>query len=108
MAVFRVGAEDAEFLESQFTPIFKASDIMKIENYHAYLKMLINGKPVSPFNIKVPPPPKGRPEIVEHLKNLSYLKFGRDRKLVDDAIMRKYLSTGPSTPKPITPPPIGG
>ena len=108
MAVFRVGAEDAEFLESQFTPIFKASDIMKIENYHAYLKMLINGKPVSPFNIKVPPPPKGRPEIVEQLKNLSYLKFGRDRKLVDDAIMRKYLSTGPSTPKPITTPPIGG
>lgn len=96
MAVFRVGAEDAEFLESQFTPIFKASDIMKIENYNAYLKMLINGKPVSPFNIQVPPPPQGHPEIVEQLKNLSYLKYGRDRKLVDDAIMRKYLSASPA------------
>ena len=91
MAVFRVGAEDAEFLESQFAPMFKASDIMKIENYSAYLKMLINGKPVPPFNISIPSPVNGHPEIVEQLKNLSYLKFGRDRKLVDDAIMSRYL-----------------
>ena len=96
MVVFRVGAEDAEFLESQFAPIFKASDIMKIENYNAYAKILINGKPVSPFNIKVLPPPQGHPRIVEQLKNLSYLKYGRDRKLVDDAVMSKYLSASPA------------
>ena len=100
MVVFRVGTEDAEFLESQFAPIFKASDIMKIENRNAYAKILINGKPVSPFNLEMLPPPEGHPEIVEQLKNLSYLKFGRDRKLVDDAIMRKYLSASPSAPKP--------
>ena len=94
MVVFRVGAEDAEALESQFAPMFKAQDIMKIENYSAYAKILINGKPVPPFNIQVPPPPQGHPEIVEQLKSLSYLKYGRDRKLVDDAIMSKYLSHG--------------
>ncbi|MEK7118678.1 MAG: TraM recognition domain-containing protein, partial [Patescibacteria group bacterium] len=94
MVVFRVGAEDAEALESQFAPMFKAQDIMKIENYSAYAKILINGKPVPPFNIQVPPPPQGHPEIVEQLKSLSYLKYGRDRKIVDDAIMSKYLSHG--------------
>lgn len=98
MIVFRVGAEDAEALESQFAPIFKAQDIMKIENYSAYAKILINGKPVPPFNIQVPPPPEGRPEIVEQLKNLSYLKYGRDRKLIDDAIMQRYLSASPARP----------
>ena len=107
MAVFRVGAEDAEFLESQFAPTFKASDIMKIENYNAYLKMLINGKPVPPFNVQTMPPPKGHPEIVEQLKNLSYLRFGKDRKLVDDAIMKKYLSASTANQtqasKPIAP-----
>ena len=92
MAVFRVGAEDAQFLESQFAPVFKASDIMKIENYNAYLKPLVNGKPVPPFNIETPPPPKGNPEIVDSIKSLSYLKFGKDRKSVDDAIMKKYLA----------------
>lgn len=101
MVTFRVGAEDAEFLESQFAPIFKASDIMKIENYSAYAKILINGKPVSPFNIAVPPPPKGHPEIVEQLKNLSYLKYGRDRKTVDDAILARYLSASPAKTLPV-------
>lgn len=104
MVVFRVGAEDAEFLESQFTPIFKASDIMKIENRNAYAKILINGKPVSPFNLEMLPPPTGHSEIVEQLKSLSYLKFGKDRKSVDDAIMKKYLTASPSSqgvaPKP--------
>lgn len=94
MAVFRVGAEDAEFLESQFAPVFSAADIMKIENRNAYLKMLVNGRPVPPFNIETYPPPKGNPEIVEQLKQLSYLKYGKNRKMVDDAIMAKYLSAG--------------
>jgi hypothetical protein len=104
MVTFRVGAEDAQFLESQYAPIFKASDIMKIENLNAYAKILINGKPISPFNIFIPFPPAGRPEIVEQLKNLSYLKFGRDRKLVDDAIMRRYLKPSAEQPLPAQPP----
>ncbi len=106
MAVFRVGAEDAQFLESQFAPIFKASDIMKIDNHNAYLKMLINGKPVPPFNIETMPPPTGTPEVVEQIKNLSYLKFGKDRAIVDDAIMKKYLARPePAAPKLALPPP---
>src|SRR3989338_9655064 len=92
MVVFRVGTEDAQFMESQFAPIFKASDIMKIENRNAYAKILINGKPVSPFNVEMLPPPEGHPEVVEQLKNLSYLKYGRDRKIVDDAILKRYMS----------------
>ncbi len=110
MAVFRVGAEDAEFLASQFAPIFSASDIMKIENHNAYMKMLINGRPVPPFNIETLPPPQGHSEIVEQLQNLSYLRFGKDRKVVDDAIMKKYLTSSPSAQsaaqveRPVAPP----
>lgn len=101
MMVFRVGTEDAEFLESQFSPTFMATDIMKIENYNAYAKILINGKPVPPFNVKTLPTPDGRPEILEQLRELSYLKYGRDRKTVDDAILKKYLAqptTAPAQP----------
>ena len=113
MAVFRVGSEDAQFLESQFAPTFKAADIMKIDNHNAYLKMLINGKPVTPFNIETMPPPVGNLEVVEQIKNLSYLRFGKDRALVDEAIMRKYqpIVATASTPasafssvRPQTPP----
>jgi hypothetical protein len=93
MAVYRVSAENAEYLESQFKPTFVADDLMKIESYNAYFKPLINGKPVTPFNISVPNSPKGVTQIVEQLKELSYIKYGRDRKTVDDAILKKYQST---------------
>jgi hypothetical protein len=90
MAVLRVSPEDAEFLESKFKPTFSASDIIKQENLNAYMSMLVAGQPVKPFNIKIPFPPKGNVEAVEKLKELSYLKYGRDRAEVEAEIMEKY------------------
>jgi DNA helicase HerA-like ATPase len=90
MAVFRVGADDAQFLESKFKPVFTAADIMKIENYNAYLSMLINGQPTKPFNIKTYSPAQGIMEIVDKIKELSYLKYGRDRAEIEEEIMEKY------------------
>lgn len=93
MAVFRVGVEDAEFLAKQFDPIFTANDILKIENYNAYVKMLSRGIPQKPFNIVTMPPFKGNPEIVNSLKDLSYMTFGRDRSEVEAEISQKYNPT---------------
>jgi hypothetical protein len=90
MAVFRVGAEDAQFVESKFKPVFTASDIMKIENRNAYVSMLINGQPTKPFNIATFPPPQGIIAAVDKIKELSYLKYGRLREEVEEEIMAKY------------------
>lgn len=90
MAVFRVGAEDAEFLEKQFAPVFSAKDLMNIDNRNAYLKMLSNGRPVRPFNIETITPSVGDKENIAKLKELSYLKFGRDRASIEGEVMRKY------------------
>lgn len=90
MAVFRVSAEDANFLETKFKPVFTASDIMKIDNYNAYVSMLVKGQPTKPFNIKTIPPVDGNKDIVESIKELSYLKYGRDRDEVESEIMDKY------------------
>ncbi len=100
LAVFRVGAEDAEYLEKQLSPVFTAKDIMNIDNYNAYVKMLAKGLPQKPFNIRIPAPEKGRAEIVEKLKELSYLSFGRARADVEAEIMAKYKK---EEPKPIAP-----
>jgi hypothetical protein len=90
MAVFRVGAEDAQFLESKFKPTFSASDIMKIDNRNAYVSMLVNGQPTKPFNMATFPPPQGNMDITDKIKQLSYLKYGRERSEVEDEIMSKY------------------
>lgn len=101
IATFRVGAEDAEFLEKQYSPIFASKDLMNIENFNAYIKMLSRGVPIKPFSIMTLPPPKGNREIINSLKELSYLKFGRERKLVENEIMAKYKK---ETPAPVKSP----
>lgn len=95
MVVYRVGAVDAEYLEKQFAPTFTANDIMNIDNFNAYVKMLSHGKPTKPFNIRMMPQQKGNPAIVENLKELSYLTYGQDRESVESAIMEKYKKEEP-------------
>jgi len=90
IAVFRVGTEDANFLEPKFKPIFNSQDITKLDNYNAYISMLVNGQPTKPFNLKTLPPEEGNKEIVDNLKQLSYMKYGRDRKEVEAEIMSRY------------------
>jgi type I restriction enzyme S subunit len=68
MAVFRVGTEDATFLEPKFKPTFNAQDITKLDNYNAYMSMLVKGQPTKPFNIHTLPPEKGN--IVFRLTDL--------------------------------------
>lgn len=90
ICAFRVGAEDSEYLEKQFAPIFAASDLMNIDNRNAYLRLLVNGKPARPFNMEVLPPQKGDIAMTDHLKSLSYEKYGRPRQEIEELIMKKY------------------
>ncbi|MDE2037982.1 MAG: type IV secretory system conjugative DNA transfer family protein [Patescibacteria group bacterium] len=90
MAVFRVGTEDAEFLEKQFEPVFTRTDIANLDNYNAYLRLLADGRPTKPFNIVTLPPEKGDSSQVDTLKALSAQAFGRPRAEVEEEVMRKY------------------
>jgi hypothetical protein len=86
----RVGAEDAEFLEKQFGPVFTTNDLMNVDNLNCYGKLLIDGKPARPFNIEFKWPPNVDKSHLDQLKQLSYLKFGRDRAEVEAEIAKKY------------------
>jgi hypothetical protein len=90
MVVHRVSPENAEIFAKQFEPEFTPKDIIKLENLNCYIKMLMNGMPVKPFNSHTPFPPKGSPEMAGKLKELSYLKFGREREEVEQEIMDRY------------------
>ncbi len=90
MAIYRISADDAKYLESKFAPTFKAEDIMKIDNYHAYVSMLANGTPKKPFDIAVGPAPKGDHTRIAPLKELSYITYGRPADEVNAEIMKKF------------------
>ena len=90
MAVFRVGPEDAEFLEKQFAPTFAAHDLMNIENRNAYVRVLADGAPAKPFNIKtVPPPPVDHAAVATRIA-LLLARHGRLREEVEAEILARY------------------
>jgi len=47
---FRVGAEDAPYLEREFVARFEQIDLMQLPNYRIYLKLMIDGMPSQPFS----------------------------------------------------------
>jgi energy-coupling factor transporter ATP-binding protein EcfA2 len=47
---FRLGAQDAAYIAREFSPIFNGTDVLKLQNYHIYLKLLIDGEPSKPFS----------------------------------------------------------
>ena len=54
---FRVGAEDAEFLEKEFSPEFLAIDFVNLGKYVIYVKLMIDGVTGRPFSAETMPPP---------------------------------------------------
>lgn len=58
MIIFRVGADDAEFIEKEFEPEFTAQDLVNLPNFHIYLKLMIDGVTSRPFSASTLPPMK--------------------------------------------------
>lgn len=89
MVAFRVGPEDAEFLQKQFEPVFTANDLVNVDNYNCFAKILVNNVLSKPFNLATYPPTKGDQEIANALKELSRLKYGRDKNIVNREILER-------------------
>jgi hypothetical protein len=90
LVVFRVGFEDAQFLENQFKPVFEVQDIMNIENYHAYTRLLARGIPQKPFSFKTTMIPRGSPERALQVKTLSQQTYGKSGADIDREVRMRY------------------
>ncbi len=90
MIIFRVGGDDAEFLEKEFEPEFTALDLVNLPNYNIYIKLMIDGVTSRPFSATTLPPlkidlSKGvKEKIIESSRRL----YTRPRKEVEDEILR--------------------
>lgn len=89
MVVFRVGVEDGDFLQKQFDPVFSSKDLTSQDNFHFYIRLMINGKMSKPFDVKTFAPSDSNSELAKRIKEYYMLKNGLDRKMVDSQIMEK-------------------
>ena len=93
MISFRIGADDAEFLEKQFAPAFSAADLMRVDNYNAFVKLLIKGQPAQPFNIKTLPFKSGTVGHLDALRERSYVLYGRPREDIEEEVAKSLMLT---------------
>ena len=91
---YRVGVPDASVLQHEFTPVFNETDLANVGAQNIYVKTVIQGSPVPPFSMNVYKDIKaeraqGSKKVAEMIKELSRLKYGRDREEVEAEIERR-------------------
>ncbi|MBT3413219.1 MAG: type IV secretion system DNA-binding domain-containing protein [Candidatus Jacksonbacteria bacterium] len=86
---YRVGVEDAELFAKEYSPVFNEYDVINIEKYTTYIKLLIDNTAARPFDMKTYPPKEGNSEMGAAIKELSRLKYGRDKKSIQQEILKR-------------------
>jgi len=91
MMAYKIGAQDAEHMAKEMAPVFSDQDLINIDKYKAVMKLSIDTQPSRPFSITPVNPytVEGDKEAAEAFKQLSRLKFGRDREFVEREILRR-------------------
>ncbi len=87
---FRIGSDDSEFMAKQYKPVFAEQDLLNIDNFNCYLKLLIRGATSPPFNIRTYPLERGDKETAEIIKEISRTKYGRPREEIEREIVEKH------------------
>ncbi len=92
LITFRIGARDAEFLKTEFHPVFNEADLTNLPNYHIYLKLMIDGVTSKPFSAVTLAPPEIRISYQEKIIKTSRKRYARNRKEVEQEIMTRMVS----------------
>ncbi len=94
---YKIGAQDAEFMSKEMEPVFSDQDLINLDAFKMAMKLSIDTQPSSPFSVNVQKPwdpswlakyPKDA-EAAEIYKEISRLKYGRDREFVSREIERR-------------------
>ncbi|MDD4607068.1 MAG: type IV secretion system DNA-binding domain-containing protein [Patescibacteria group bacterium] len=94
---FRIGVDDAETMAKQLAPVCSENDVINLERYNAYVRLLIDNQASRAFNMHCfPPPSDGNVKIAQAIKDLSRLKYGRDRQTVEREILERSQLGGSS------------
>ncbi len=109
MVVFRVGAYDADVFQKEFAPQFTAEDIVNLQMYQMYLKLMIDGVTSTPFSAQgMTPITRPEKSFVPEIIAASREQFAHQRNKVEEEIHRwheeKIKPVGaPKTPEGGTP-----
>lgn len=97
MMAYKIGAQDGEFMAKEMEPVFSEGDLINLDAFKAAIKLSVDTQPSRPFSLDVQKPwdpewlkkyPRDE-EVGEVLKEISRLKYGRDKEFVSREIERR-------------------
>lgn len=103
LVTYRVGAFDAQYLEKEFAPNFSQSDLVNLDRYNAYIRLMINGVTSKPFSMRNIPPQTISEGNRDKVIRVSRERYARSRESVEEKIMRWSANTLPKVIKPPRP-----
>ncbi len=98
MIAFRIGAADAEFLESEFEPELTPQDFVNLPNYTIYLKLMVDGVTSRPFSGRTLAPFKveSSAEIIKSIIENSRKRYTRPAWEVEKEVSEWSGVMGPT------------
>lgn len=92
---FRIGVPDAEFMAKEFEPVFSQTDLINIEKFNAYIKMLIDNTPTRAFSLHTLKAPAAYDSnIGREIKQSSSQKNGLPRAQVENELQARAKISG--------------
>lgn len=91
IASFRVGGGDADFLVKEFEPVFDNNDLVNLDKYHIYIKLLVDGVASPAFSARTFAPSEKLTGNIDKVIELSRKKYSKDRAIVEKNIADKSL-----------------
>lgn len=89
LIMFRVGAQDAEFLETEFDPTFTPNDLVNLPKYNIILKLMINGVASNAFSaVTLAPNPDYFTDNGEKVIKVSRERYSNPVAEVEEKISR--------------------
>ncbi|MEO6077905.1 MAG: type IV secretion system DNA-binding domain-containing protein, partial [Candidatus Andersenbacteria bacterium] len=88
---YRIGVEDADFMEKQFAPVFTQYDLVNLKRFTAVVRPLVNSTPERACSIAVQAPPViGDVSTAQQIRAYSQSVYGRSRVDVEQDIAVRF------------------
>ena len=94
MITFRVGSYDADVLEKEFLPEFTGEDLVNLDKFQMYLRLMIDGVGSKPFSAAaLPPIAKSEHPFTAEIIESSRRLYGRPRTEVESEILEWHQTS---------------
>ena len=86
--VFRVGADDATFMENEFMPTYTPEDLVNLSKYQISLKLMVDGAATPPFSANTLAPIAQRTGNAQKVIAVTRERYASARSLIEEKVLR--------------------